>query len=222
MARMKKNLIVRLIIGTFLGVIIGLMLEKNQLQEMEGKLPSLAYVLGIVSGILCGFLIVALFLWLVRKLGGKVDWRHNGVYDERQLLARGQAYKAAYSILAGYMIIIALLDNLTDFHLFMSFGGVWIGICLSILVFTVICIIKDAYMSLYENAKGITMLLFFVAFLNLGIGCWNFWHGMPLLENGEISVTSINMAVGMLFFVISIVFCGKVVYNKKHLEEDEE
>ena len=222
MARMKKNLIVRLIIGIILGIVFALIMEKEQLQEMGSSMHSLAYVLGIISGVLCGLALVAFIMWLVKKMGGKVDLEHRNAYDERQLVVRGKAYKAAYLTLTAYMIIFAILDDLMEIMLFMSVGGIWLGICLSILVFAVICIVEDAYMSLYENAKGIILLLSFVAIVNLVVGCINLWHGLPLVTDGGLSVTTVNLMMGLLYLVISIVLCGKIIYNKKHPEEDEE
>lgn len=178
------------------------------------------YYLGMFCGMVFAFFLAAFLKWGIGKLGGKVGLKWmQGAYDERQLLARGKAYKAAYFTLIFYMLIIAALKE-TGIPIFMSFCGLWLGVCLSVAVFAVICILKDAYMSLYENVKGVILMFSAVALLNLIIGIESISEQRPLLEKGVLSTDWLNLIVGILFMVIVIVFCGKVLYNKK--QEDEE
>lgn len=190
--------------------------------KTEGQ--SLEYFLGLICGVLCSLVFIRLLAWLVTKLaGGRIDIRcRKDSYDERQLLARGKAYKAAFFTLLFYIMAVALLDNIFGISIFMSFCGLWIGIALSVMVFVVICILKDAYMSLYENVRGIIIVFSIVGILNIAVGILMILEKHPLLENGTISVEWTNLVVGILFFVILIVFCGKVLYNKKQLDEEAE
>lgn len=161
-------------------------------------------------------------IWLIGKMGGKVGYGcRKGSYDERQMLARGQAYKVAFFTLMFYLFIVSFLSEIFKISLFMSFMGIWIGICFSITVFAIICIIKDAYMSLYENAKGIIMMFSVVALLNIIVGAKNIFEKCPIIEDGAISVECMNLVVGAMFCVIAIVFGGKLIYDKKHVEEEE-
>ncbi len=192
--------------------------------EAGGK-QSVYYYLGILCGIVFAILMIAIIRWIVGKMGGRIDLpSKKDSYDERQLLARGKAYKFAFFTMIFYMSIISLISEFNGISWFMSFCGIWIGVCLSITVFAVICILEDAYMSLYENAKGIIMLFAVVAIMNMGAAVRILLdiEGHPLLENGAISVDYLNLVVSVVFFVILTVFCGKVMYNKRHLEEEEE
>lgn len=190
--------------------------------KTEGKNPE--YLLGLICGVLFSLVFIRLLAWLVSKLvGGRIDTRcRKDSYDERQQLARGEAYKAAFFTLLFYTIAVSLLDNIFGISIFMSFCGLWIGVALSVMVFVVICILKDAYMSLYENAQGIIAVFAIVGILNIAVGIRTILEKRPLLENGAISVEWTNLVVGILFLVILIVFCGKVFYNKKQLNEETE
>lgn len=189
----------------------------------EAGVLSIYYLLGVICGVAVGLVLVAALVWLTRKMGGKIDLDiKKDAYDERQLLARGVAYKFAFYTLMIGMVIIALMEEIAGIRLFMSMAGVWLMVCISLAVFATICIVKDAYMSLYENAKGVVIMFSAIALLNIAIGIGNIVDGMPLIENGVISVRCANLIVGLLFVYILPVFIGRVIYNNKQLEEDEE
>ncbi len=189
----------------------------------EAGALSIYYLLGIICGVAVGLAFVALLVYLTRKMGGKVDLEcKKGAYDERQLLARGVAYKYAFFTLMIGMVIIALMEEIAGIRLFMSMTGVWVMVCISLAVFATICILKDAYMSLYENVKGVVIMFSAIGILNIAIGIGNIVDGTPLIENGVLSVRCTNLIVGLLFIYILPVFIGRVIYNNKQLEEDEE
>ena len=210
-------------------IILLLCLLGTECLKVNAKAPdetySFEYVAGLICGMICGVLFLAGIIWLIQKVGGKLQFRcKKDSYDERQLLARGQAYKSAFVTLMIYVGIIAFLNDALGIELFMSWGGMMLGICISLMVFATICIVKDAYMSLYENTKGIIMTYSLVALANIIPGICGIVNGEFLwLENGKISMTCINIMVGMLFLILLIVFGAKVIYNRKHSDEwDEE
>ncbi|MDE6759322.1 MAG: hypothetical protein K2J90_01440 [Lachnospiraceae bacterium] len=188
-----------------------------------GGTRSVYYYLGMIFGVIFTFLLLAFLKWLVGKMGGRVErCGRKDSYDERQQLARGKAYKYAFFTLIFYMTVVSLISEFNRISWFMSFCGIWIGVCLSIMVFAVICILEDAYMSLYENAKGIIMIFSIVAIMNLAVIVRVIVERRPILENGAISLDYMNLVVGVMICVILAVFCGKVIYNKRHLDEEEE
>ena len=187
--------------------------------EVKGE--SLETYLGAVIGIVTGFIFVAFLAWLIRKMGGKFGCKNcKESYDERQMIARGQAYKTAFFTLMFYMCIVSFISEFSGNPLLMSFTGIWIGVCLSIIVFAIVCIIKDAYMSLYENAKGIIMMFLAVGISNIGIGILNL-EKQPMIENEALSIHCINLIVGITFLIILAVFCGKLLYDKQNTKEEE-
>lgn len=179
-----------------------------------------------ILGFICGVVIGVGLIWiagkLIKKIGGKVqfNWYKKGSYDERQLIARGQAYRAGFFTLLIYFTIASLLAETLELTVFLSFGGIWLGNCIALLVFAITCIIKDAYMSLYENPKGIIILFLIAAVINIAVGIGNILHGDKLIENGTILYNSVNLMIGVLFLIIVGVFCGKLIYDRR--QENEE
>ncbi|MBQ4058450.1 MAG: hypothetical protein IJD40_05915 [Lachnospiraceae bacterium] len=189
--------------------------------QSENK--SIYYLLGMMCGVVAGIAFVALIMWIVRKMGGKIEWNCNkeNAYDERQLMARGEAYKYAFFTILLSVIIASVLDEVLGFSLLMSFAGMGFIICLSIAVFATICIVKDAYMSLYENVKGIVITFAIIGISNVGIGIVNL-GGTALIENGVLAKESYNIIVGVMFIYLLLVFIARVNYSNRHMEEDEE
>ena len=96
----------------------------------------------------------------------------------------------------------------------MSFGGLWLGVCLSILVFVSICIRRDAYLSLQENAKEFNIMGIVISILNLVPGFLSLYRKQPFLVNNSISYRYINLMVGMLFLLSTLLFDLKLIYDK--------
>ncbi len=191
------------------------------LQE-EGAMSGY-YLLGIICGVAVGIAFVALLACLIRKAGGKVNFEcRKDSFDERQLLARGVAYKYAFYTLLIGVLVLECLEDIFKITMFSSLSGVFFVICISLLVFATICIMKDAYMSLYENAKGILMMFLAIALLNIALVVKNILNGVPFIENGTLSSDYLNLIAGLMFVYIIPLFAARVMYNKKQLEEDEE
>lgn len=185
---------------------------------------SIWYVLGVLAGIAFGLLLFVLMKIVIHLAGGKVQlkWdRKCDGFDERQKLARGVAYKWGFFTILIYVMVVSLLNDFGITGMFMSFGGLLIGICLSLFVFVVICILKDAYMSLYENVRGVVMMLSFVAAVNLICGTRTLAEQRPLLEDGTLSLGWANISIGTLFILTTIVFGVKAVYNNRQLEDED-
>ncbi len=190
---------------------------------------NIEHILGFIAGIIAGLGLVYFLSWIIKKMGGKIEFggglsrRCNADnYDERQQLARGVAYKRAFFVLMLYISVVSMLSEVADIIIFMSFGGMWLGVCIALIVFAVSCIFQDAYMSLYENAKGVSMMFSIVGVLNLVIASPYLTGEKPVLEDGVISASCVNLMVGVAFIVILFAFIGRVLYNNKRMEEDEE
>lgn len=197
-------------------------------------MENIFYLLGFAAGILITILIVFIISRIAKRVGGKIVFgcgKDGKDYDERQMLARGKAYEAGFFTMMAYIVFVGILADIMENRFMLSFGVLWIGASISIGVFVIICIVKDAYMSLRENAKGILIMLGSVGLFNLFTGLSNREH---LVENVEItrkgqtfecirlSADTTNLVVGILFFILMAVFVGKLWYDKKHEEEDSE
>ena len=112
---------------------------------MEDK----TYILGFIAGLAA--------VALVRLLAGRKR-RQAQNYDERQMAARGVAYRLAYTTLVGALMADVLVQSLY---------GPWtergvdliLGIFLSVLVFILACVRHDAYFSLGRSRGHIWCFL---------------------------------------------------------------
>lgn len=174
------------------------------------------YGIGIACGILFTFIFVALFYRLVYKKeyrGKKGPFHEKEVYDERQLLARGSAYKAGFFSLLGYILCLTICNEINQDKSLLTTNALLLGIILSVGIFAIVCIMKDAYMSLYENSKIVLILFFIIGLINVvGIG-------IPTLladaNPQEKSNGFINLASGTMILIVAIVFIIKSIHDKK-------
>ncbi len=137
------------------------------------------------------------------------------VYDERQLLARGNAYKwgffSAIAMNAVFMIAAASNPGLAPYAVsFLS-----ISIFAGILAFAVYSILKDAFYSLTQK-RGNYMILLGICVISQFIAFFSEPDWMnPALILGSIRMT--NLCCGITFFIILLLLLWK-----KFTENNEE
>lgn len=156
----------------------------------------IAYIIGII----CGLAICVIIGLIFRLRRGKTSNQGKIEYDERQLLARGKAYKAGFFVTLIYCLLFAAL-SVTELPFFQSVTGMLIGVFLGIAVFAVTAIHNDAYLGLNENKRSFLILGVFVAVADLIIGVCNGLDG-TLVENGQLTFDCLNLMVGILFTII--------------------
>ena len=152
-------------------------------------------LLGISVGILAGIFFVAL---LFKK---KVLDCH---FDERQELARGKAFQygfftlliSSYAYAVSDMALGRWCDVLT---------GVTLCLAVSLCVFAVTCILKDAYLSLREKPRVVMTLFALMSLVNLGFGAMYAVSG-DLVEGGVLTFRAVNPIIGAATLVILIVY----------------
>lgn len=171
-----------------------------------------------IAGIICGLAICVVIGLIFRLRRGKKSNQGKVEYDERQLLARGRAYKAGFFVTLIYCLLFAAL-SVTEIAFFQSVTGMLIGVFLGIAVFAVTAIRNDAYLGLNENKRSFLILGIIVAAANLIIGVCNGLEG-NLLKDGQLTFDCLNLMVGILFTVIVAALLIHDRQNKK--EETEE
>ena len=175
-------------------------------------MPSMEYMMGFMVGII----IVLIAALLLKKVFTK-----NGLYekcepDERQILARGTAYKIAfYAILVwnafGYIL-----------HSMKVLKGEWMGdVCffgllMGVMVYVIVCIIKDAYLGTAKNPGKVLLGLVIIGVLNFGIGISDYLHSLPL--KGDIHSYRYNLSCGIMLLMVAAVQGIKMWYNRCHEE----
>ncbi len=112
--------------------------------------------LGMAAGIAVGLVIAVLLVRFANR-----NKKYKTEYDERQIRARGDAYRYAFYTLVIYEVILFLLE-IGEISL-PIYGAVlhMCGVILAITVLCVYCIWKDAYWGMNNNRKryGVIMIL---------------------------------------------------------------
>lgn len=169
----------------------------------------MANALGVVFGvIIVCFLFGCCYKFFYKKQfrDKKRAFSEKVLYDERQLLARGCAYKAGFYSLMIYLIGIIILEQMKLGYTFVSANSLWLGIVISIGIFAIVCILKDAYMSMYENSKMVFGFLVGMGIFNVFIGVTNY-H-----EKNTTGFT--NLSVGIMMLIVCSVFYIKKMHDK--------
>lgn len=158
--------------------------------------------LGLLTGMLAGVIVVAI---LFRK---KVLDMH---FDERQELARGKAFQYGFCTLTVCLYAYGVTELIAG-HWCDVLAGVTICMALSMGVFAVTCICRDAYLSLREKPKQVITMFALLSVINLGFGAMYILDG-ALVENGVLTFRAVNPIAGLLTLFILIVY---VVRTRLH------
>lgn len=174
------------------------------------------YLLGFAIGFL-GSVIVVLIIRSVLMA------KHKDVsnkFDERQILARGLAYKCGMLTAVAYMLVDGYIFTIVA-PIISAFDVMLIGFWLTFTIFAVISIAKDAFFDSKENGKVSYMVLYgFLALINIGAFVYDFIENKEqLIIDGMLNLHFPNLACGVAFLVILITIICKNISNKKCDEE---
>ena len=171
-------------------------------------------------GMICGIVLVALAAYLGNKLMKRSQKKGPKEYDERQVLARGKACQAAYCTLMVYLAAYGFFDAMTGIVWCDRFTGVFIGIALSVAVYAMICIFKDAYFRTIDRQRSYIILFAIVGLCNLAFGVVHMVEG-TFLEEGILTISSsANFIVGVMLLVVLGVLGVKMAIDRR-AEETE-
>ena len=174
---------------------------------------SMEYRFGMVLGMAVALALAVVIGLIIRKRrGGKHE------YDERQKAAQGKAYKQAYYTLLIYLVLYGLFDLYTGIRWCDLYTGAFIGVCLSVLVFALVCIREDAYISFREKSRSVYLILGLIAAANLvspllGIGTPGY-----LVEDGMLTVRSVNLFIGVMMIIILRAMGVQTLVEKRKAE----
>lgn len=125
-------------------------------------------------------------------------------YDERQILARGRAFMWGFFSLMICLMVYGLTDMLIE-RWCDTLTGCIICICVSLIVFAVICIRQDAFAGIGQKRKrNLTVLLVLTA-ANLLFGVSHIIDG-DLLRDGVLSFRSVSLIVGATTGLVLLVY----------------
>lgn len=165
-------------------------------------------------GIVAGVMIVAVFAGIAAMIARKKGVGR-GQYDERQQIARGKAFTAAYATLLVYLAFWLILRSM-EAPFFMESLSVMLGGLLSIAVFVGHSIFHDAYFKASESPRAWIGILCAIGLVNLGIGMGQLLRGGTLAER---LYDNINLFVGALFAVILACILVKRAIDRQSAED---
>ena len=173
------------------------------------------YVAGILVGIGSAAVVIAVMAAVRKKQG-----QPKAEYDERQLAARGIAYRWAYMTL--------IFSLLADTGMEAIWGpwaqpgvAVWMLIFLSIGVFIVACVRKDAYFAVAQNPRTYLWLFGAVVVLQIPNIIINLRSG-GFVEDGLLTWDALSPASGALFLVLTVCAIVRLRRQKREEQEDAE
>jgi hypothetical protein len=145
------------------------------------------------------------------------------MYDERQALGRGKAFRNAFFTLIIYSVTLAVLHSFFNIFIFDNLlTSVLVGTLISLSVFSVTAIKEDSFNAVAENFILRGFFIFLIGFVNLFLGIGHIVMG-NILVNGKITINCLNGLIAILLLTIFYWnwkrFC-KV--EKEFLEEYEE
>ena len=173
-------------------------------------------------GFLIGFCVVIL-IFLIIAIVLKCKNNHATEYDERQLIARHTAYKYSFFTLVFYCILCGMLD-IADIKWAETVIQMFLGMFLSVTVFVVICIFKDAYFGIEKGKNNIRTFLFLSVLITI-IQVFSFILNVfvnkePIITNGILNISATNLLCAVAFLIMIIATVIKLVLIRKEREEE--
>lgn len=188
----------------------------------EGK--SVAYIAGFIVGILIAvgiWFLVAVFL----KKGCKTQFSKKG-FDERQLIARGQAAKVGFFTLCAWEVFSALLKSAVENMPFSESLWHFFGLFVGLTAFIIACVWKDAYYQVTEQESPQKRNFYVIAIIaGLANVVLFFVNGgfNKLIYEGKIrSMYFCNFLIGVLVIILLINLFAKELADKRKTEKGEQ
>lgn len=169
---------------------------------------NLAYLIGLLVGIVFGLGIVAVLIRFCRK-----DKRWRSKYDERQKIAMGKAYRDGFwtLIIAGF-IIMFIADM--GFDKYLS-DMILIACLLGLSVYVIECIMRDAYMGITDKPKRWVIVIAAAGLLNIFIAV------LPVVTlAGEMS--NVNLYVGIFALLMDAAYLVRQAMLKSETAADDD
>lgn len=170
---------------------------------------SISYIAGVVVGVL----FAVLLWWLFRKTIKKGPVK----YDERQLVARGKAYRTGFFTILVYCVVYSAVS---------SFGVIWcldsvgmfIGCLVGVTAFAVSAIRNDAYFGLNEDRKALMRLGAVIIVVCLLSGVMSIVKG-SLVEDGRLTGNVLSIVVAVMWAVI---MTAQTIHSRRAGEQEDE
>lgn len=141
-------------------------------------------------------------------------------FDERQQLARGKAFRAAYYVLSVYLLISGFIRYVLEVVWCNGLLDLEIGIYLSITIFAIICLKNDAYIPMHESPKEQNILSGVICLLFLAIAVVYIISGQHIIINGQLSFSVSPFLLGIMYLIILPFSIARSMANKKNIKTE--
>lgn len=173
-------------------------------------------------GFFIGFFAVVVIMLIIAVI---LRCKNNNVteYDERQLIARNAAYKYSFFTLVFYCILCGMLD-MVEIRWAEIVIQMLLGMFISVAVFVVICIFKDAYFGIKKGKNNIYTFLYLTATITV-VQLFSFIFNVfidkePIITNGMLNSNLVPLLCAVTFLIMMIATIIKIVISKKEREEE--
>lgn len=180
---------------------------------MNGE--SIAWYVGFAVGILA-VAIICLIVRTVQKRRGV----NRGEYDERQQVQRGAAAQHAYITLMLLLCVNGIVSGALDVH--WAQPGVDSFLCLfvSVAVFVVECIRRDAYFTVRQTPRSGILIFTLVTLCQVPATIMHAVDG-DFVAGGKLTLAVINPACMVLFAVVLLAVLCRLRQIKREEAEEE-
>ncbi len=145
----------------------------------------------------------------------------NPSYDERQIIARNNAYKSAFAALLFYFVASELVTMLRNGDWCTPECNIGIGLFVCVSVFAVTSIMKDAYAPVTARSQNGRNLLVIVL-----LGIFQLYLGISdIIEFGFMQDGLLNLpvtfCVGVLMIVVVLAQLIKFAFDRKAAKDED-
>ena len=177
---------------------------------MNGK--SMAWYIGFAVGVLA----VAIICMVVRTVQ-KRRGVQRGDYDERQQVQRGAAAQRAYITLLLLLCLNGIVSGALDVHWAQPGVDSFLCMFISVAVFVVECIRRDAYFTVKQTPSSGILIFTIVTLCQLPATIMHALDG-DFIADGKLTLAVINPACMVLFAIVLIA----ILIKRRSDKEDEE
>lgn len=174
-----------------------------------------------VWGFLVGAALVLILFAVVWKVSGSKSMK--GDFDERQMLIRGIGYKYGFFtsliMMAAYLFLSIFFDDLPVYP-----GEVMMGtIIVSVVVYALYLIRKDAFFGIRYQSKGYIILLIVVVAANLLGAGYRLFDGEWVDASGHIDFGFFSNSMCVLGFgiILIAIFLRNIERIREELTDEE-
>ena len=140
-------------------------------------------------------------------------------FDERQIAARGRAYKYGFITLIAALFGLCIYGAINETGISIAF--IYISLCAGLSVFVVYSIWKDAFLNIGQSPARYLVLSMAIVVLNAGSGIMPLFQGKKFMDVLN-SPNGANLMCCVLFTVVTVTLAIKMIVSRKEEREDEE